>query len=355
MFTSETSKEALRTKSEKSAMKEIINLKKRITLLENTVNDYRRKYINVSNELCAFKKANPVLKNLHSSYPYLFYHIASMNVNSDSKHAANGNRFNPKIDPIYLLINTAGEYVMSLLHKYFGFPTTKTCRNIRKSLKEKYQIDNKIFDGTKESIKKLVDLFWNDKDKRCVVAVDAAAVNSKVTIHKDGRIEGLLTDLTIDTDLVETIINDPEAFHQFYKQHQEEIVKYFFVFYICSLSQKNKSFPVLVKKKTSGAANNEIIADLEQLVHICNDVKLQVVSISFDGDASYLQYVDNMFQHIQKLPRLDLRCPLSGIIKEYVDVLIFEDMFHLVKCCRYRFVCGSDICPSERLELKITY
>lgn len=56
-------------------------------------------------------------------------------------------------------------------------------------------------------------MFWNDKDKRCVVAVDAAAVNSKVTIHKDGRIEGLLTDLTIDTDLVETIINDPEAFH----------------------------------------------------------------------------------------------------------------------------------------------
>lgn len=123
-------------------------------------------------------------------------------------------------------------------------------------------------------------------------------------------------------------------------------MKYFFVFYICSLSQKNKSFPVLVKKKTSGAANNEIIADLEQLVHICNDVKLQVVGISFDGDASYFQYVDNMFQHIQKLPRLDLRCPLSGIIKEYVDVLIFEDMFHLVKCCRYRFVCGSDICPS---------
>lgn len=73
---------------------------------------------------------------------------------------------------------------------------------------------------------------------------------------------------------------------------------------------------------------------------------MQVVGISFDGDASYLQYVDNMFQHIRKLPRLDLRCPLSGIIKEYVDVLIFEDMFHLVKCCRYRFVCGSDICPS---------
>lgn len=53
-------------------------------------------------------------------------------------------------------------------------------------------------DGSLESIQKLIQLFWKSDDKRCVIAVDAAAIKAKITIHKDGVVDGLLEDLKIE-------------------------------------------------------------------------------------------------------------------------------------------------------------
>ena len=46
-------------------------------------------------------------------------------------------------------------------------------------------------------------LFKDTNDNRCVIAVDAAAVNAKITIHKDGEVEELMNKLTIDQKNVE--------------------------------------------------------------------------------------------------------------------------------------------------------
>lgn len=49
---------------------------------------------------------------------------------------------------------------------------------------------------------------------------------------------------------------------------------------------------------------------------------------------------------ITELEKLDLKEPLSNIFDQYKGLLIFEDPLHLVKCSRYRLICGSRICPS---------
>lgn len=59
-----------------------------------------------------------------------------------------------------------------------------------------------------------------------------------------------------------------------------------------------------------------------------------------------IRHVENIVNEIGKLATLNLRNPLSTLFTNYVGILIYEDMYHLVKCCRYRFVCGSRICPS---------
>lgn len=119
------------------------------------------------------------------------------------------------LESVYSLISTSGEYTMSLLHKYFGFPCMRTCRNIRDRIKAKYRIDENILNGSFESFQKLIKLFWKSTDQRCVVAVDAAAINSKITIHKDGKIEALLHDISIDTDLIDLITSNSDAFYAF--------------------------------------------------------------------------------------------------------------------------------------------
>lgn len=333
-FTSKTSKEALRCKAKYSAFDEIERLNKRIVLLENNIDDYKSKYIRASRELQEFKNANKLIAKLSENYPHLLQHINSLNLLNDSPKVKNGNRFNPMLESVYSLISTSGEYTMSLLHKYFGFPCMGTCRNKRDRIKAKYRINENILNGSFESIQKLIQLFWK-----------STSINSKITIHKDGQIEGLLRDISIDTDLIDLITSNSDAFYAFYKLHQDEIIKYYFVFYVCSLSEENKSFPIFVKRTTSGSANDEVTSDLEELVFLCRDAGLDAVEVSFDGDPSYLKYINEMCNEIERLPTLDLKSSLSNLFKDYYGILAFEDMYHLTKCCRYRLVCGSYICP----------
>lgn len=71
-----------------------------------------------------------------------------------------------------------------------------------------------------------------------------------------------------------------------------------------------------------------------------------MIGISFDGDKSYLKYINEMCEEINDLDTLNLKEPLSTIFKKYSGILGFEDMLHLVKCNRYRLVCGSRVCSS---------
>lgn len=70
------------------------------------------------------------------------------------------------------------------------------------------------------------------------------------------------------------------------------------------------------------------------------------MGISIDGDKSYLKYINEMCEEINDLDTLNLKEPLLTIFKKYSGILGFEDMLHLVKCNRYRLVCGSRVCSS---------
>lgn len=153
-------------------------------------------------------------------------------------------------------------------------------------------LDFQLYEHVKnsiESIQKLIVLFLGDiEDRRCTISVDAATVDAKINIHKDGNVEGLMDELQLDKELVTKITQNADEFHKFYQQHQQETIKYYFIFYVNMLNDQNKSFPALIKKKTNGSADIDITSDLEIFFYNCLDAGLQVVGISFDGDVSYL-------------------------------------------------------------------
>lgn len=60
------------------------------------------------------------------------------------------------------------------------------------------------------------------QDVRCVIAVDAAAVNAKITIHKDGEVEELIDKLTIDEETVNLITIKSSEFYKSYMPHHNE-------------------------------------------------------------------------------------------------------------------------------------
>lgn len=192
----------------------------------------------------------------------MFKHISSLNLQENNPNAKNGNRFDEENIPLYILISMAGEYFTDILYQLFGFPSSRQCRNLKKKFREKYGIIDNILKGSYESLSQLFSLFWKSQDKRFIVEVDTASVNAQVLIKKNGDVEGLLEDMKHESDLVDLYSTNTDEFYSFYMQNHDEIVKYFFVYYICSLSDQNRSFPILIRKKASGFANDKTTAYL---------------------------------------------------------------------------------------------
>ena len=137
------------------------------------------------------------------------------------------------------------------------------------------------------------------------------------------------------------------SFDTFYQANFDDIAKYYFVFYLCSLSHNDLSFPIYLKRHGSGSANLNFAADLDQLVLLCRAIGLDVIGVAFDGDSQWLSYLEYQCELIEKINEMELKLPLSKIFFSTTqEILVFEDPLHLLKCNRYRIVCGSTICPS---------
>ena len=100
--------------------------------------------------------------------------------------------------------------------------------------------------------------------------------------------------MKICIDLVDLISENLDVLYSFYELHHDEITRYFFIFYVCSLDKNNRSFSIIIKKGANGAANPKISDGLNNIVNKCKQVGLEVIGISFDGDPSYLNYVIKM-------------------------------------------------------------
>jgi hypothetical protein len=91
---------------------------------------------------------------------------------------------------------------------------------------------------------------------------------------------------------------------------------------------------------------------------------LEIIVYSFDGDSVYNTYLVDFDQCFRYINKLDLNEALYKAFSDHFDTLIFYDLFHLVKCDRYRrsknviaslhiFDEGGEVSPESFTELGI--
>ena len=296
----------MRLKQENMALKtKIASCKLQISRLERICQFYKDQYYSLKSELSSVKNMNLFTLNTQKYYPILFNHISSLNkLKNANDQAGKGNRFDPANYPFYFLISMNGSYWTNVLHKTIGFPSVSQCKRIKNHYKKEYSISSNILNGSIDSITKLIDMFYNRNDttkKRAVIAVDAAAISAKMLINRNGKIGGLIEDSQISEEMVFEITKYNDSFEAFYDMNLDDIAKYYFVFYICSLSDDDLSFPILIRRHGSGSANSDFVADLDNLVLICRSLGIDIIGVAFDGDPQWLSYVDFQCELIDKI------------------------------------------------------
>lgn len=307
-----------------------------------------------------------VISFLQAAYPFLYEHIILL---FEKSHHANVHavRYKDNLKAHYLYLSQMGEFHYQHLCDLIGFPPIRNIQRFKTNIINKFGLREHFLDGTKESVEFMLNLYSKENINHHdgIIAIDAASVTASISVSKDGTVNGLMNSLKMDEGFSIMMKQSISTFSLFVELNKEEIIKYYFVGYFCPLSPKLKPFPILLKKSTSGAANQQtIVPTFEELIlNINTSELLNIIGISFDGDPGWLKYVSEMLENLPLLknpqaqePRrtsgrhesqeifdnrkyiteasqLDL--PLHNLI-EYSGLLPFEDLLHLMKCARYK-------------------
>ena len=260
------------------------------------------------------------------------------------RHVTNlGRPFDEQNIPIYLLMARCGEGIWNLFVEHMGFPCWRTIQRWRNSVFDEYGISRELLDGKIPNLERIFQMYLGDHyaGKRVVLAVDAAGVSPTVIVHKNGQIDGFLNeDASVPEEQASVLRSSLQHLRQFVTEHHRDIVKDFFVVFVCPLESLHGGFPILLYPKGNGAADQQFVSCVFQLIHNVRHCRVDVVGLACDGDHGYLRFVNDM---TDSMDIIDVTRPLH---QQQVDsLMVFEDLLHLAKCVRYRFVCGSRICP----------
>ena len=267
-----------------------------------------------------------------SRYEFLFKHVANL-----------GRPFDQQNIPLYLLMARCGEGLWNLFVEHLGFPCWRTIQRWRSGAFEEYGISRELLNGEIPNLERLFRMYFGDcyEAKRVILAVDAAGVSPRIIVHKNGQIDGFINeDASVTEEEASVLRNSLQSLREFAREHHTDIVKDFFVVFVCPLESFRGGFPILLYPKGNGVADPQFISRVLQLIDNVRRCDIDVVGLSCDGDHGYLRFVTEM---ANSMDTIDVTRPLH---QQQVDTLmIFEDLLHLAKCVRYRFVCGSRLCP----------
>ena len=90
------------------------------------------------------------------------------------------------------------------------------------------------------------------------------------------------------------------------------------------------------------------MAHILHLIANVGSCRVDLVGLACDVDHVYLRFVTDM---TNCLDIIDVTRPFHQ--HPAPDLMIFEDLLHLAKCVRYRFVCGSRMCPYPHVTVSV--
>lgn len=168
-----------------------------------------------------------------------------------------------------------------------------------------------------------------------VLSVDAVAFRPVITVHHDGRVEGLKTMNEIENlDLLSQFLSDPGSFVSFVKDHWDETYSALFAFQLQPLNPMWPCSIIHTMPAMNGKGTEEVTQKLLELKDaLTNQFHFSVVGLAFDGDSSFNRLHDEF--RAGWMPLLSASSPFPSHIPHPV---IISDPLHVLKRIRYRWV-----------------
>ena len=198
----------------------------------------------------------------------------------------------------------------------------------------KYKIN---LDGSIESLQQLIKTFYDEafEDPRVVVAIDAVSVSPNIVLSSDGKVEGLVNLQSISIEEASEFIKSPDSFAKFVKQNAHQVIKYFFVLYICPLNPNFISVPICIILRSNGNATQPVIQIFDKIINNLIKCGINKIGEAYDGDSGWLSRVFVFAQHLYTLtlnqPDLQLEIIASISKKKNLERFFFEDLMHIIK------------------------
>ena len=229
--------------------------------------------------------------------------------------------------------------------EHLGFPSWREIQRWRGSFLDENGINSELLNGEISNLRRIFSTYfgtgYETVNPRVVLAVDAAGISPRVVVHKNGDVDGFLnSNARVSPEDATRLRDSLKDLQRFVQDHQSDIVRDFFVVFACPLESDRGGFPVFLYPKQNGSADGSFVLRLGQVIANVRACSVDMVGLACDGDPGYLKFVREITDSFECID------PMKALHEhDYTGLLVFEDLLHLAKCVRYRFICRSKLCP----------
>lgn len=255
---------------------------------------------------------------------------------------SNGHRYTDAVlRDVYMFLSYMGEYWYSMTAQFFHLPNVRSVQDMKKKYFSEMR-EEKIFDGSQDSINRITRLLWkNQTDKRCVIAFDAASLTPNIRIHQDGSTDGFTNSIHITEAEAEKLLSDKQLYYSFVKSKQKFIAKYAFVGLLIPLQPKLTSIPIKCIWSNTGNCTSKILQQIKQVFNVMKSSSHEISGGASDGDPQYLKIAKKAVQELRSQFRSDLNRRLTDYQLIQFEPWFF-DMLHIIKDSRYRILSDAN-------------
>ena len=333
----------------------ISNLEAENSKLKQDATNYRVQISELQQEKLLHETLPSVIaENLLSSPKSLFfaYHISQFvhNKPGNKNNQWNTSYLKEKIekqfkmncddfsDYFYGLLSFIPEYWFHIIEQIFNLPSLSTCIRKRESLIQKLQLSPAIVStAPAETLKNYIEQYWgqisNMKDRRCVLAIDAAAlsVNGGFNPQKG-------TTIGFIEEKKETFENLQDCLSK-----HSDIAKSVFVIQLCHLDHAFN--PIIINREytLNGRAHEEQLNKLDIYKQMLESIGLTIVGCASDGDPTFFNISKDFSNQICSKYEEVMKRPLHQLMELINSKKWFQDVLHVLKCDRYTLVSGKRI------------
>ena len=171
-----------------------------------------------------------------------------------------------------------------------------------------------------------------------VLAVDAMSLRPHIFVTKDGFVQGVLGELSLnDTELM-SVRQSYEAYEKYVASLGNKTITDSFVYMYQPLYSGAKCFTVFIEPSTQGKATGFQIDRLSELSELLQEHGFPIEGFAFDGDTTYSQLHTIFFNEYQQLVSQNASIRNLSVI---AATSVVSDPLHLLKRARYRLLSST--------------